>query len=98
MTIVHKNQVHLAKIKQDLDANKFAILDSSDKSQVNVVLSNQIQPKDFLFAYATAFQHALEPLICFDAKDFEEKLKDSGWQTKPFTNEYLGLEGRFCLT
>ena len=71
------NQVHLAKIKQELNGKKFAILDSSDKSQVNVVLSNQIEPNDYLFAYATVFQHALEPLICFDAKDFEEKLKDS---------------------
>ena len=40
-----KSQVHLAKIKQDLDANRFAILGSSDKSQVNMVLSDQIEPK-----------------------------------------------------
>ena len=51
-------KIHLAMIKQDLDANKFAILDSSDESQVNVVLSNQVQPIHYLFAYATAFQHA----------------------------------------
>ena len=85
----------MAKIKQDWDANKFAILDSSDKSQVNLVSSNQIQPKDFLFAYATAFQHALEPLICFDAKDFEEKLKDSGWQTSHLQMSTLGWKGGF---
>ena len=90
-----KNQVHLAKIKQDLDANKFAILDSSDKSQVNVVLSNQIEPKNCLLAYATAFQHALEPLICFDAKYFEEKLKDSGWQTCHLQMSTLGWKGGF---
>ena len=90
-----KNQVHLAKIKQDLDANKFAILDSWDKSQVNVVLSNQIEPKNCLVAYATAFQHALEPLICFYAKDFEEKLKDSGWQTSHLQMSTLGWKGDF---
>ena len=90
-----KSQVHLAKIKQELNANKFAILDSSDKSQVNVVLSNQIQPTTYLFAYATAFQHALEPLICFDTKDFEEKLKDSGWQISHLQMGTLGWKGDF---
>ena len=85
----------MAKIKQDLDANKFAILDSSDESQVNVVLSNQVQPIHYLFAYATAFQHAYEPRMCFDAKDFEEKLKDSGWQTNHLQMSTLGWKGHF---
>ena len=78
-----------------MDANRFAILGSSDKSQVNVVLSNQIEPKNCLFAYATAFQHAHEPLICFDTKDFEEKLKDSGWQTSHLQMSTLGWKGDF---
>ena len=90
-----KSQVHLAKIKQDLDANKFAILDYSDKSQVNVVLANRIQPKEYLFAYATAFQHAHEPLVFFDAKDFKEKLKDSGWETSYLQMSTLGWKGDF---
>ena len=62
---------------------------------VNVVLSNQIEPKDYLFAYATAFQHALEPQICFDTKDFEEKLKESGWQASHLQMSTLGWKRNF---
>ena len=51
---------------------RLLILDSSDKSVVNVILSSVIEPKDYLFAYATAFQHANDPLIDFDTKGPKE--------------------------
>ena len=89
------NQVHLSKIKQDIESKKFVILDSSDESVVNVILSSVIEPKDYLFAYATAFQHAYDALIEFDAKDFEEKLKNSGWQTSHLQMNTLGWKGDF---
>ena len=60
-----------------------------------MVLSNQFQAKDYLFAYSMAFQHALHPLIDFDIQNFEEKLQKSGWKTNHLQMNTLGWKGNF---
>ena len=66
-----------------------------DKSEINVVLSNQCKPRDHLYAFSSAFQHALDPLIAFDFQDFDENLKKSGWQTSHLQMNTLGWKGDF---
>lgn len=96
----HENpKLVLDQIHADSQTNPFIIFESKHGSELNILILDNCQPKDYLKAYVTAFMRASaanNPTKSFSDSDFakfEVQLSKAGWRTTHLQVNPIGWIG-----
>ena len=93
----------LDKIQADSQNNAFVIFQSQHENEINILVLDNCQPKDYLKAYITAFMMAFAASkstssASFSDNDFaglEAQLAYAGWRTTHLQINPIGWVGTF---